>query len=1064
MRTLLLMRGAMGSGKNYWIKENKLEPYTLEADLFRTQICNPILDLEGNFSISQKNDRIAWNMLLQCLEERMKRGDFTVINATHSTQKMLNNYKALAEMYKYTIFVKQLDVPLETCLERNRTRDKYKFVPEEAIKRCHTLISQTELSKGVKKIDKIEEINNFYVDNITDKYNRVIITGDIHSCNNVLGQMFEKEGFREDTLYVFLGDYLDRGIEHKETLKRMMYLSTLKNVILLEGNHECLSEDTEVLTDKGWKLVKDVNISTDKVLQYDVNTQELSFEFPLNKIEKYSEKIIDIKTQWGHQKVTPNHDILYYGIKVKAKDLLNNTNLNSKGFLYETKYKQGNILPYTDDELRLIVQICMDATLIDHSKYIKNSIKRRIQFKLSKPRKISHLEELLKKMNIPYTKKLCKKTGLNKLQPYYIRIYGEYARYYHNIVLKNVKLFPECFKYANKHQADIILDEIDITDGTRVCNITDWSSISKHNIDIISQMCVFNNIPIKIKLVSKNYGFKNSKDIYNCTILRKWHPHGIHTKVEIKEMEYNSLVYCLTMSKGTLITRYNGKINITGNCHLGGWCQGREIKSKKFLNETLKVLIDGLNDEELEQLKSKLRQFYKKQRQAYAFEFEGKKYLCTHAGLPSVPSLTYIATDDMIKGIGDYEDDISGIYENNYALGKCQDFTQIFGHRANKCTEHSINLEGQVEFGGNLMYYVLEKGKEPRIESIKNEVYDKDYFNREREKYNRTESKNLTQNEEVNKLILSKLVKVKQCEPNLLSLNFGDSVFRKKQWNDITIKARGLFVDRETGDVKIRSYQKFWNLGERKETTMDELQKNIQYPLIAKYKENGFLGLMSVVNGEVVLATKSTTQGDWKNYFQELWDRENSNIKMYLQEFASKENCTFIFEVKSFKDKHIIDFDKEELVLLDVVKNNLEVNGVNIDINYSQRCLNEFKDYVRALECKIIRVVDTVAILDDFEHFKQLLQTFKYNAFEGFVFTDQKGFMFKWKSDYYLKWKSVRYCYQYYLKHWQESFPFRICKDSFEINFMKWVTEQDINWLKSVDYVDVINRYKEWIK
>lgn len=731
MRTLLLMRGAQGSGKNYWIKENGLEPYTLEADLFRTQICNPILDLEGNFSISQKNDRIAWGMLIQCLEERMKRGDFTVINATHSTQKMLNNYKALAEMYKYTIFVKQLDVPLETCLERNRTRDKYKFVPEDAIKRCHTLISQTELSKSVKKIDKIENINNFYVDNITDKYNRVIIIGDIHSCNTVLGQMFDKEEFREDTLYVFLGDYLDRGIEHKETLKRMMYLSTLKNVILLEGNHY----------------------------------------------------------------------------------------------------------------------------------------------------------------------------------------------------------------------------------------------------------------------------------------------------------------------------------------HLEHWCQGREIKSKKFLNETLKVLIDRLNEEEIEQFKSKGRQFYKKQRQAYAFEFEGKKYLCTHAGLPSVPLMTYIATEDMIKGIGDYEDDISGIYENNYALGKCQEFIQIFGHRANKCTEHSINLEGQVEFGGNLMYYVLEKGKTPRLEKIKNEVYDKDYFNREKEKYKRTESKNLTQNDEVNKLILSKLVKVKQCEPNLLSLNFGDNVFRKKQWNDITVKARGLFVDRETGDVKIRSYQKFWNLGERKETTMDELQKNIQYPLIAKYKENGFLGLMSVVNGEVVLATKSTTQGDWKNYFQELWDRENANIKMYLQEFASKENCTIIFEVKSFKDKHIIDFDKEELVILDVVKNSLEVNGVNIDVNYSSKCLNEFKDYVRALECKIIRVVDTVAILDDFEHFKELLQTFKYNAFEGFVFTDQKGFMFKWKSDYYNKWKSVRYCYQYYLKHWQEAFPFRICKDSFEINFMKWVINKDISSIKTKNFVSIINKY-----
>lgn len=733
MRTLLLMRGCPASSKSTWIKENNLIPYTLSADDFRVAIQNPVLNLEGNFTISQKNDRIAWGMLLQCLEERMRRGDFTVIDATHSTQKMLNNYKALAEKYKYTIFCKQLDVPLEECLRRNRLRDEYKFVPEEAIKRCYTLISQTNLSKGVKLIDKIEDINNFYVDNITDKYNRVVIIGDIHSCNTVLGQMFEKEEYREDTLYVFLGDYLDRGIEHKETLKRMMYLSTLKNVILLEGNHH----------------------------------------------------------------------------------------------------------------------------------------------------------------------------------------------------------------------------------------------------------------------------------------------------------------------------------------HLEHWCQGREVKSRVFLKETLPALIKDMSEDEIEQFKSKGRQFYKKQRQAYAFEFDGKKYLCTHAGLPSVPLMGYIATDDMIKGIGDYEDDISGIYENNYALGKCQNFTQIFGHRANKCTEHSINLEGQVEFGGNLMYYVLEKGKEPRLEAIKNEVWDKEYFNRETEKYKRENAKYVTQNEEINKLLSSKLVKVKECDNNLLSINFGDNVFRKKQWNDITIKARGLFVDRETGEVKVRSYEKAFNYEERKETRDEELQKSLQYPMLAKLKENGFLGLISVVNGELVLATKTTTKGDYKQCLQELWDREDSNIKLYLQEFASKENCTLIFEVKSFKDKHIIDFDREELVLLDAIKNSLTVNGKNIDVKYSLDSLKHLKQYLKTSNSKIVRVVDTLEVINNFDEFKFALKFYRYKAIEGIMFTDSQGFMFKWKTEYYNKWKSVRYCYQYYLKHWQEAFPYRICKDSFEINFIKWVTQQDINWLKSVQYRDVINKYEK---
>lgn len=59
MRTLLLLRGAPGSGKSTWIKENKLEQYTLEADLFRNLISNPILGLDGNYKITQDNDKKA---------------------------------------------------------------------------------------------------------------------------------------------------------------------------------------------------------------------------------------------------------------------------------------------------------------------------------------------------------------------------------------------------------------------------------------------------------------------------------------------------------------------------------------------------------------------------------------------------------------------------------------------------------------------------------------------------------------------------------------------------------------------------------------------------------------------------------------------------------------------------------------------------------------------------------------------------------------------------------------------------------------------------------------------
>ncbi len=192
----------------------------------------------GGETISQKNDGKVWKFLLDVLEERMKRGEFTIIDATHAKTEAINRYKKLAQKYRYRVFVLDFsDVPLETALKRNKLRSKYKFVPEVAIMNSYERMSTEKIPSWVTVI-KPEEFDDTFQFKPKDysEWGKVHIIGDIHGCYDALVEYIGE--IKEDELYIFCGDYLDRGIQNKEVLDFMISIYELPNVILLEGNHE----------------------------------------------------------------------------------------------------------------------------------------------------------------------------------------------------------------------------------------------------------------------------------------------------------------------------------------------------------------------------------------------------------------------------------------------------------------------------------------------------------------------------------------------------------------------------------------------------------------------------------------------------------------------------------------------------------------------------------------------------------------------------------------------------------------------------------------------------------
>lgn len=242
MRVLLLMRGAMGCGKSTWIEKNGLKPYTLCADDIRLLCQSPVLDIDGSQKISQKNEQVVWRTLFDILETRMKRGEFTVIDATNTKTSEMNRYKELATKYRYRIYcVDMTDVPIEVTKERNASRDSVKYVPEEAIDRAYARFANQKIPSGIKAIKPNELDTIWYKPMDLSSYDKIHVIGDIHGCYTALMDFMNSDGVNIDgnEYFIFLGDYLDRGIENVQTLEYLMKLKeTHNNVYFLEGNHE----------------------------------------------------------------------------------------------------------------------------------------------------------------------------------------------------------------------------------------------------------------------------------------------------------------------------------------------------------------------------------------------------------------------------------------------------------------------------------------------------------------------------------------------------------------------------------------------------------------------------------------------------------------------------------------------------------------------------------------------------------------------------------------------------------------------------------------------------------
>jgi tRNA splicing ligase len=220
---------------------------------------------------------------------------------------------------------------------------------------------------------------------------------------------------------------------------------------------------------------------------------------------------------------------------------------------------------------------------------------------------------------------------------------------------------------------------------------------------------------------------------------------------------------------------------------------------------------------------------------------------------------------------------------------------------------------------------------------------------------------------------ISKLIHPKS-EKVIESFQIQICAFKKR--NIIPILARGFFINSEDNSIIARGYDKFFNIGETKDTLWENIVKNTIGPFELTLKENGCTIFVSVYEDDLFIISKNNfTKINQKrnlennNYSKlgklgEKWlNKYIINKREQFIKFIKENNITLIFElIDNNFEEHVLEYSKEEegLYLCGINENSVEfktwpiekVNKIAEEYNFIPvkykvyNDLNELKKFV----------------------------------------------------------------------------------------------------------------------
>ena len=356
------------------------------------------------------------------------------------------------------------------------------------------------------------------------------------------------------------------------------------NINILNGAAGCVDCDTEFFNGTEWKKMSDY-IQGERVLQYN-SDGTANLVNPLAYIKNKCNYLWEFSGRYGlDQCLSDNHNVVYTtktlynkDNKVKFIKFSELKDIHESGKRFYGKFittfdYEGNGVNISDDELRLMVAIISDGC------FVKNNKHRNCMVNVKKDRKKQRIEYLLKQNNIEYDTYISDKKSHEG--------YTTYRFYYDKLLSKK---YPKYLYQCNKHQFQIIFDEIFYWDGN-FNGYKQWYSSDVENVNFIQ----FVGTILGYKSSITKYDTRENSYIDGREIIRNEPTYTVYfakrtllglnndVRTPDKWTKFNKYrtkdgyEYCFTVPSHMLILRRNGNIFITGNC-------GKSFSTQAIIN------------------------------------------------------------------------------------------------------------------------------------------------------------------------------------------------------------------------------------------------------------------------------------------------------------------------------------------------------------------------------------------------------------------------------------------------------------------------------------------------